>query len=239
MNSLVVIREQSKDPEVATAALRTFAEWLGRGFAPVVKEMSLVERQNDALLRIFAQPGVAQQIRMGLNPQLVDMGDIPPEVPTPVPLVPEPAPAPVFPKKRKRKPPEDLSKFQFRLQDFDSDDDLLQLRRRPLKRKRKCSPKRKKAVPKKRKGARPAWMKGEEEEQKWQPTPKRRRVSNRHIYVKNREVACPNITENGRSGLTLPPETLYLVSQSPVPTYRGSVPATQVKEAEEVPKQVY
>ena len=178
MNSLVVIREQSKDPEVATAALRTFAEWLGRGFAPVVKKMSLVERQNDALLRIFAQPGVAQQIRMGLNPQLVDMDDIPPAVPDPVPT-----PTPVFPKKRKRKPPEDLTKFEFRLQDFDSDDDLLQLRRRPLKRKRKCSPKRKKkgAVPKKRKGVKPAWMNDlDEEEQKMQPTPKRRRISHRH-----------------------------------------------------------
>jgi hypothetical protein len=173
--SLVVIREQSKDPEVATAALRTFAEWMGRGFAPVVKKMTLVERQNDALLRIFAQPGVAQRIRMGLNQQLIDMDDIPPEVPV---HVPEPR-LPVFPKKRKRKPPDDLSKFEFRLQDFDSDDDLLQLRRRPFKRKRKPSPKRGPPSKRKRKGARPAWMgrDSSSEEQKMQPTPKRRRVA--------------------------------------------------------------
>lgn len=135
--------------------------------------MSLVERQNDALLKIFAQPGVAQQIRMGLNPQLLNMDEIPPAVPGPVP-------APVFAKKRKRKPPEDLSKYDFRLEDFDSDDDLFNLRRKPLRKKRKRASPKKKRKPTTRKGAKPAWWpKSDEEEQKMQrppaPEPPRKR----------------------------------------------------------------
>ena len=62
----VSIRKQSRDPQVATAALRVFAGYVGRGFDPYEAPMTLLERQNDMLISLLATPKIAARIRMGL-----------------------------------------------------------------------------------------------------------------------------------------------------------------------------
>ena len=76
----VNIREQSKDPEVATAALRIFADWLGRGFNPYQRPMNLQERQNDALLTLLGSSELARNLRLGLSATdaLKALKDLPP-----------------------------------------------------------------------------------------------------------------------------------------------------------------
>jgi hypothetical protein len=61
----IKIREQSRDPQVATAALRTFARWCGRGVNPYKPVMTLVERQNHLILSKLYSPEVAEQVLMG------------------------------------------------------------------------------------------------------------------------------------------------------------------------------
>ena len=136
------IRNQSKDPEVATAALRIFADWLGRGFNPYQRPMNLQERQNDALLTLFGSAELARNLRLGLPAAeaLKAIKDLPPAVPGPQPAKPPP-------KKRKRKP-EDLMKYEFKLSDVDSDDDLFDYMKPRPKKKRKTSRKKPKLKPK-------------------------------------------------------------------------------------------
>jgi hypothetical protein len=59
------IREQSLDPQVATAALRKFAFFLGRGQVNEYKPpLSLTERQNNAILQHVAGKEVAKNVLM-------------------------------------------------------------------------------------------------------------------------------------------------------------------------------
>jgi hypothetical protein len=58
-NLKVSIRNQSRDPEVATAALRIFADWLGRGFNPYQRPLNLQERQ---LFSPYSVPPTSQGI---------------------------------------------------------------------------------------------------------------------------------------------------------------------------------
>jgi len=61
----VKIREQSLDPQVATAALRKFAFFLGRGQVNEYKQpLSLLERQNNAILQHVAGKEVAKNVLM-------------------------------------------------------------------------------------------------------------------------------------------------------------------------------
>ena len=143
----VNIREQSKDPEVATAALRIFADWLGRGFNPYQRPMNLQERQNDALLTLLGSSELARNLRLGLSATdaLKALKDLPPPVPVP-------KPEEKVPKKRKREP-EDLMKYEYKLSDVDSDDDLFQYLKPRPKKKRKTTKKKttKKPTPKPKK----------------------------------------------------------------------------------------
>ena len=135
----LTIRQQSRDPKEATAALRIFASWLNRGFDPYQQPMSLVERQNHMLLSIFGQPGVANRIRLGMdayhaNPDIPPMVEVP-AVPTPMPI------APPSKRKRESKKPARLNDFTYQLSDIDSDEDLKEyLTPRPKRKKRKKAP---------------------------------------------------------------------------------------------------
>ena len=62
----IKIREQSRDPQVATAALRMFAKYCGRGIDPYKPPMNLRERQNHELLKCFKGPSFADNVLMGL-----------------------------------------------------------------------------------------------------------------------------------------------------------------------------
>ena len=65
----LIIRKQSTDPQVATAALRAFAGFCGRGHAnPYRPPMTLVERQNDALIRNQSGDAEADAILRGEAP---------------------------------------------------------------------------------------------------------------------------------------------------------------------------
>ena len=132
-NSLITIRKQSKDPETATAALRIFADWLGRGFNPYQRPMTLRERQNDALLTLLGSEELARNLRLGL-PAREAMKAIPPRVPRPAAH----PPPPPQPKKRKR-PSKDLMKYEYKLSDVDSDTDLMEYMSPRPKKKRKTS----------------------------------------------------------------------------------------------------
>ena len=62
------IREQSLDPQVATAALRKFAFFLGRGQVNEYKQpLSLVENQNNAILEKVYSKQAAKNLLMGLS----------------------------------------------------------------------------------------------------------------------------------------------------------------------------
>ena len=64
--SAVKIRDQSRDPQVATAALRVFAKYCGRGIDPYTPPMTLVERQNHLLIQHHLGSQVASNVLMGL-----------------------------------------------------------------------------------------------------------------------------------------------------------------------------
>ena len=149
-DSLVTIRRQSTDPKVATAALRIFAGFLGRGFDPYRQPMTLLERQNHQLLQILGQPGVAERIRLGLA---MHDADIPPAVEVP-PLLPPP-PAPPVPRKRKRPVPEKLKSYEYQLSDIDSDEDLFNFVQRPPAKKKRKKSKRKRSSKSKSKSTKP------------------------------------------------------------------------------------
>ena len=62
------IREQSLDPQVATAALRKFAFYLGRGQVNEYKQpLSLQEKQNNAILEKVYSKQAAKNLLMGLS----------------------------------------------------------------------------------------------------------------------------------------------------------------------------
>ena len=61
-----IIREQSTDPEVATAALRIFASYLGRGINPFKPKMDLLRRQNHMLIGDRHGREVADKVLMGI-----------------------------------------------------------------------------------------------------------------------------------------------------------------------------
>ena len=62
------IREQSLDPQVATAALRKFAFYLGRGQVNEYKQpLSLQEKQNNAILEKVYSKAAAKNLLMGLS----------------------------------------------------------------------------------------------------------------------------------------------------------------------------
>ena len=61
----VLIREQSRDPKIATAALRAFAGFCGRGNDPYKPPMNLQERQLDAVLRRVGDDAEADAVLRG------------------------------------------------------------------------------------------------------------------------------------------------------------------------------
>ena len=168
MKSKQVIRKQSRDPQVATAALRIFADFLERGFDPYQRPMSLLERQNDMLLRVMAGPAVAARIRMGLDAYDAsqDAGAIEAKVTdatqdagaidatvtdaTQQERFVAIAVADAASRKRKR-PAEDVNKYSFKLEDIDSDEDLREylkpMPRKKRKKKSKGKPKSKRPAP--------------------------------------------------------------------------------------------
>ena len=60
------IRNQSLDPEVATAAFRIFARYLGRGIDPYKPPMTLLERQNQLLIAKEFGKEVAEKTLLNL-----------------------------------------------------------------------------------------------------------------------------------------------------------------------------
>ena len=62
------IREQSRDPEVATAALRIFAEYIGRGTWPYTPQLNdVVARQNNFMITNNHGADVAKDLLMGFK----------------------------------------------------------------------------------------------------------------------------------------------------------------------------
>ena len=62
------IREQSRDPEVATAGLRIFAEYLGRGTWPYKPQLDdVVARQNNFMITCNHGEDVAKGLLMGFK----------------------------------------------------------------------------------------------------------------------------------------------------------------------------
>ena len=61
-------RKQSTDPGVATRALRRFGQFFGLGATAPVRQLSLLERQNDMLLRHHGYRQQANQLLLGMNP---------------------------------------------------------------------------------------------------------------------------------------------------------------------------
>ena len=101
--------------------------------------MSLLERQNDALLRIFSTPNIADRIRLGLSNYHAQQDPIKPEdIPPRVHIKKEPEEQWQATPKRKRQPPKKLANYVYQFDDIDSDEDLFGFRR-PIKRKRKRS----------------------------------------------------------------------------------------------------
>ena len=176
----MIIREQSRDPEQATAALRCFAEWLGRGFNPYQRPMNLLERQQDAMMTLFGPmlgfKDLARNLRMGMTAAdaMKACKDIPPAVLLPKPE-PKPEPEPKIPQKRKRKKSEspDLMKYM-----VDSDDDLLEFRpRKKLKPSQKPAPK--KPKPKQKQKPKPKVKRRTPKKKTSKPKPKARKRKTR------------------------------------------------------------
>ena len=59
-------REQSRDPKTATAALRMFARFCGRGIDPYKPRMNLLQRQNHLILTKLYGKETAERVLMGL-----------------------------------------------------------------------------------------------------------------------------------------------------------------------------
>lgn len=62
-------RTQSKDPRVATRALIQISQWMGLGTKQPARQMSLVERQNDMILRMNGFGQQADMMLLGLKPE--------------------------------------------------------------------------------------------------------------------------------------------------------------------------
>ena len=60
-------RTQSTDPKVATRALVQISQWLGLGSKKPARQMSLVERQNDMILRMHGLSKQADEMLLGLT----------------------------------------------------------------------------------------------------------------------------------------------------------------------------
>ena len=129
----IAIRKQSRDPEVATAALRIFADWIERGFNPYQRPMTVQELQQDALLQHYGHGDIARKIRQGCS----TWQNI------------KPASLPSEPRPKKRKRPvetdsdDDLTKYSYKLSDIESDTDLHEYMRKPKKKKPKPEPRKK------------------------------------------------------------------------------------------------
>ena len=63
-------RDQSKEPDIATTALRKISVWMGLGARQPTVELSINERQMDLVLRAMGLPQQANDILLGLNVQL-------------------------------------------------------------------------------------------------------------------------------------------------------------------------
>ena len=63
--SVYSIRNQSKDPAVATKALRKLAKWMGRGM-PYNTTLKQSDRYHDALLRALGQAKRADMIKFNM-----------------------------------------------------------------------------------------------------------------------------------------------------------------------------
>ena len=62
------VREQSRDPEVATAALRIFAQYIGRGTWPYTPQLNdIVARQNNFMITSKHGADVAKDLLMGFK----------------------------------------------------------------------------------------------------------------------------------------------------------------------------
>jgi hypothetical protein len=59
-------REQSREPKTATAALRMFARFCGRGIDPYKPRMNLLQRQNHLILTKLYGKETAERVLMGL-----------------------------------------------------------------------------------------------------------------------------------------------------------------------------
>ena len=147
--TLLKIREQSRDPQMATAALRIFASYCGRGIDPYKPPMKLAERQQHELLKCLKGARFADNILMGIPGALDGDGDQKPSVVKPepssdeddrpyVPFRPKPAPKK---RKRKRKPARQSRACRKRAPPLvppsSDDDDLPLLPPRPRKRRRR------------------------------------------------------------------------------------------------------
>ena len=93
-------RTQSNVPRIATRALRQISTWMGMGNKQPARQMSLLERQNDMILRGMGLSMQANQILLGLNakftkkrePALQPEASVKPESVEPVgPMVREPS----------------------------------------------------------------------------------------------------------------------------------------------------
>lgn len=84
-------RDQSKNFKVATRALRQISQWMELGSKKPVRQMSLLERQNDMLLRGMGLSSQADKILLGLNAAMPEPQTVKPESVEPAAVKPEPA----------------------------------------------------------------------------------------------------------------------------------------------------
>ena len=75
-------RTQSTTPRVATRALRQISTWMELGNKQPPRQMSLLERQNDMILRGMGMSAQANQILLGLHAKYTGKKEVKPEPPS-------------------------------------------------------------------------------------------------------------------------------------------------------------